>query len=418
MWKLLTLVLFPFTLTADISFLLHESTGTGMARWTDAGHAAIYLSRVCVDSAIKLRLCGPGEAGAVVSAHTAFGENQNYEWNAAPLSIYLYGVEDFGDAPLFATPELRRELQERYRRRSLSTICPEVECAWGEGHWRDMAGQLFMRDIYAIRFKTTPEQDQEFIRTLNGEPNVGRFNGFTRNCADFASTVLNRYFPGSARPDHLNDFGMTSPKAIAKSMTKFGQQHPELEFLTEKYSQIQGPTRRSKDNRKGTEVAFHSKKWLLPLLCFHPQELGLMAAAYYTTGRYDANSEYERTTAPLPDSEWDDYRKRFETLVEKALEQRVFSERADIKRFFRELARGSTPGLTATGKLYVQTADSRLYLTHGTILGPDSNRILAYKLLLAKVNDTLSMAKKNRESAADFRATWDLLVLASTRPPV
>lgn len=87
---------------AELALLLNASTGKGMTRYTASGHAAVYLSRVCAETPVKLRLCNPGEEGVVINNYASMGEDQPYEWNAYPLSVFLYGVEDPADRPLFA----------------------------------------------------------------------------------------------------------------------------------------------------------------------------------------------------------------------------------------------------------------------------------------------------------------------------
>src|SRR3569833_1408808 len=211
------LVLLSCFVHADIGLMLGESAGKGMSRWTSAGHSAIHLSNVCPDTAIHLRLCNPGEQGAVLSNYINFNEDQPYEWNAVPLSIFLYGVDDAKDRPLYATPELRGVLQERFRQRYLAAICPEGPCTDPKAHWRDVVGATFARDVYMFVTSTTLDQDKAFIAKFNALPNVDHYNGFTRNCADFARLVVNTYFPGAARPARLTDFWMTRPKAFSKS---------------------------------------------------------------------------------------------------------------------------------------------------------------------------------------------------------
>ncbi len=160
---------------ADVAVLMLESTGTGAARYTAAGHSAVYLSNVCGESPVKLRLCEPGEEGSVVSNYTWFGEAQSYEWNVVPLTLFLYGVDQPKDIPLYGDPALRKELQERYRQRYLGDICPATPCGTRPGNWRDMVGATFTRGIYAFRVKTTRERDQALIDEFNALPNVNRF---------------------------------------------------------------------------------------------------------------------------------------------------------------------------------------------------------------------------------------------------
>jgi hypothetical protein len=107
---------------ADIGLLLSDPTGDGSSRFTEAGHASIYLSRVCPASPVQLRLCEPGEQGSVLSNYSRLGETKDYEWNILPLSVFLYGFDDPSQRPLVASLPLKRQLEEQYRRSHLGEL--------------------------------------------------------------------------------------------------------------------------------------------------------------------------------------------------------------------------------------------------------------------------------------------------------
>ncbi len=152
-------------------------------------------------------------------------------------------------------------LEERYREKFMGEMCTGSCVTNPNALWRETVASTFIRTIYMFSLKTTAEQDRALIDKLNRAGNVGHFNGVTDNCADFARAVVNTYFPRAAKPDHINDFWITSPKAIAKSFAHYGMKHPELEFHVVRYSQIPGEYPASKDNRKGTEELFRANKW-------------------------------------------------------------------------------------------------------------------------------------------------------------
>src|SRR5215813_4301325 len=102
-------------LHADIGLLLNETPAEGFSQLITSGHAAIYLSRLCPETPVKLRLCAPGESGSIISVYRGLEEDQDFEWNAVPLSLFLYGVENERDRPLLAWPELFRQLQDHAR---------------------------------------------------------------------------------------------------------------------------------------------------------------------------------------------------------------------------------------------------------------------------------------------------------------
>src|ERR1700743_1123197 len=103
---------------ADIGLMLNakpnEHVEIGFAEITGEGHSAVYLSRVCPESPVKMRLCRPDELGSVIQNYVAKKENQPSQGNVVPLSVYLFGVENIRAKPLFASPEIRSVLQERY----------------------------------------------------------------------------------------------------------------------------------------------------------------------------------------------------------------------------------------------------------------------------------------------------------------
>src|SRR5277367_3646863 len=191
---------------ADAGVVLNESLDTSVARITGSGHTAVYLSRVCPDgSPVKMRLCLPGEQGSIVSNYTTLGEDQPYEWNIVPLSVYLYGVEDPGDRPLVSSKAIKAALEERYRDKYLAAICSGERCRSGKSaEWREMVGATLERSLYIFVVKTTVEQDRALIAEFNSSPNVNHFSGVTNNCADFARRVLDTYYPHSVKPDYIN----------------------------------------------------------------------------------------------------------------------------------------------------------------------------------------------------------------------
>ena len=61
------------------------------------GHTAVYFqTRVCAETPVVLRRCGPGEPGAVIARYQGMS---GYDWVAIPLIPYLYSVEDASQVP-------------------------------------------------------------------------------------------------------------------------------------------------------------------------------------------------------------------------------------------------------------------------------------------------------------------------------
>ncbi len=157
-----------------------------------------------------------------------------------------------------------------------------------------MVGVSLARSIYIFVAETTEQQDRKLIAEFNSLPNVNHFNGVTRNCADFTRHVINTYFPHATSPDYINDFGITSPKAIARSFTHYALRHPETHFRVLHFAQVPGTIKRSSEPRDGTEQLYHSKKLLVPMIIFAEHELPVVAASYLLTGRFNPRARIGR----------------------------------------------------------------------------------------------------------------------------
>jgi hypothetical protein len=253
-----------------------------MGFFTATGHAAVYLSGVCADTPLVLRRCAPGETGVVLSRYDGVG---GYDWVAIPLIPYLYAVERPEDVPLFANAKMALFLRDRYRRKYLEEIAPDVKN--GEtpgGNWYQLIGSSYDRTIYGFEIQTTPEQDDALIRKLNSSSNQSHFHLVTNNCADFAKGVLNFYFPKSVHRSLVADIGITTPKQMAKMLTKFSDRHPELQFSRLIISQVPGSMPRSSHVHGVVESFFTSKKYIVPSAVVSPIFAGCVAAVYVGTG--------------------------------------------------------------------------------------------------------------------------------------
>ncbi len=218
----------------------------------------------------------------------------------------------------------------------------------------------------------------------------------TRNCADFTRRVINAYFPDATGPDYINDFGMTSPKAIARSFTRYAKRHPEAHFRVLHYAQVPGTIKRSTVARTGTEQLFRSKKLLVPMLIFADHVLPLVAASYIFTGRFNPQSELEKhptieatelehqirlARAENDDlrterlevtqekerarvlgtpEEWKRYRVEFDSVVAEAARGDSTPERSSLNRFFQRLGDAGTPVADHNGALWMEISDGEV----------------------------------------------------------
>jgi hypothetical protein len=438
---------------AEIGLVLAAKTnshGTFVNSITGTGHSAVYLSRVCPETPVSLRLCRPGELGSVIQNYKDYKEDDPYEWNAVPLPIYLYGVDDLKLRPLVASPELRLTLQERYRRTHLQAVCESERCVHDEwANWRDSVAATFVREIYIFQVSTTEEQDEQFIREFNARVNQNHYSGFLNNCADFSKLVVNTYFPHSAHRNIINDVGMTSPKAIARSFTHYAERHPELNLQVIRIEQLPGTYKRSSDSHEGTEQALRSKKWLIPIAIVGYHAVPVLAASYFLTGRFNPAKEMrERPSeeaaalhARLADAQragdeakerqlkralqeererqvgtreqWQNYRERFEEVLRSATAAGVVADREELRGIFREFESRGRVYLDPSQEPWLELqSDGKLRhvgLSATNVLAEESDPVLRLQLLLARTEALLNAGSKHRELYTEFQGDWALL---------
>jgi hypothetical protein len=274
---------------ADAALLMEEPYGD-FGAFNPTGHAAIYLNHICAESPTRLRPCRPGEPGAVISRYHKI---DGYDWLAIPLVPYLYAVEHVKDIPATADPALEASLRDHYRRNHLLAYAPDVAIGKRigeapEGEWTQLIGASYDRRIYGFQIQTTADEDERFIARYNDISNIGHFNLFFHNCADFSRTLLNIYYPHSVHRNFFVDFGITTPKQIARSLTKYAAHHPELEFSTFQIPQVPGSIHRSHPIDGVLESVVKSKKYVVPLAVLNPELTAGFVVAYLTDGRFKA----------------------------------------------------------------------------------------------------------------------------------
>jgi len=179
---------------SSATLLLEEPYGT-LGFFTGTGHAAVYLSGVCADTPLALRPCKAGETGVVISRYNGVGK---HDWVAIPLIPYLYAVERAEDIPLFADAKMTAFLRDRYRRKYLQTIAPDLRN--GEtpgGNWYELVGSSYDRTIYGFEMETTPEQDLALIQKLNSSTRC-RATAPTSQKTSSTSIIRNRSIAASS----------------------------------------------------------------------------------------------------------------------------------------------------------------------------------------------------------------------------
>ncbi len=259
------------------------------------GHTAIYLDRVCAAGPLKVRMCTSDEVpGVVLARYHSIGK---YDWLATPVMQFLYARDRVADVPEYVTPEMVWQMREEYRERFLRAVVPDGREGhfFGDGRaagakeleeWWESSGIAYNRRVWAYQVNTTPEQDRHFVEVINADENRHLYRLKGTNCADFAATLVNVYYPGAAHNDRVSDFGLMTPKAVAHSLSDYAHSHPDLDLRIWEIPQVPGSLRRSRPLRGGAEACLKTKRYLFTLLALQPEVPAALAVLYVWHGRW------------------------------------------------------------------------------------------------------------------------------------
>jgi hypothetical protein len=399
------LAILPSRLHAQATLLLEEPYSYD-GEFAGTGHVAVYLSRVCADSPTVLRRCHAGESGVVISRyHRAAGR----DWLAIPLIPYLYAVNRTEDVPLFADQKLVSLLRSRY----LENIGIEGNDAY------QLVGSAYDRTSYGFRVDTRPEQDDELISLLNSTPNEESYKLLNKNCADFAKQIINFYYPHAIHRSIIADVGVTTPKQSAKSLSHFARHHPAMQLTTFIIPQVPG-LKRSKPVHGVIESLVLAKKYVTPVLLFHPVLVGTVEVAYLAGWRFNpakgalifdpaTDASFGNLSAslerPLPASERRSYKDRVES-VKRELG-------GDEATNWRKLLASAEPQLDIEGRPFLRVSEGeRTYevgLTRADALRLSAPPEFTQQLMLSRLEQQLKPAKPAHVSERQIKADWQRL---------
>ncbi len=396
----------PAQLRSQATLLLEEPYSYD-GTFAGTGHSAVYLSRICAATPTLLRRCGPGEQGAVVSRY--HGVNGR-DWIAVPLIPYLYAVNSPQDIPLYADAKLIAFLRTEYLR--------SIDIS-GEASYQ-VAGSAYDRTTYGFRIATRPEQDDALIRLLNSAPNSESYKLLSRNCADFAKQIINFYYPHAIHRSIIGDLGITTPKQAAKSLAHFSKRYPQVQLTTFIVPQVPG-LKRSKPVHGVIESLVLAKKYVTPVLLFHPFVVGTVEAAYWAGWRFnpakgalifDPNSPDPtyNLQPPLTDAE----RRSYESIVLRAT--RANTESHDRPDWRRSVESTGVPEFDAAGKPFIKLQIGgeavQLGICRSNTLRLSAPPELIEDLVLARMQQELKPAKPARTSMLQVNSDWKLIEAA------
>ena len=394
----------PAQLRAQATLLLEEPFSYD-GTFAGTGHAAVYLSRVCAESPTVLRRCQPGEPGSVISRYHGIAGR---DWIAVPFIPYLYAVNVPENVPLIADEKLVKLLRHNY----LESIDLAVNNS------NQLAGSAYDRTTYGFRIATRPEQDDELIRILNSAPNRESYRLLNRNCADFAKQIINFYSPKSIHRSIIADLGVMTPKQAAKSLVHSSKRHPQMQLTTFIIPQVPG-LKRSKPVHGVIESVVLAKKYVTPVLLFHPFVVGTVEAAYWAGWRFnpakgalifdpnswDLNDPRNALALPLTRAQRHTYEESLATVKRENIEAELLE--------WRKLQATAEPQVDASGqpflKAQVEGQTILIGLTRGNALRLTAPPEFTQELLLTRLEHELKPNKPPRASQQGIENDFKLL---------
>jgi hypothetical protein len=257
---------------------------------------------------------------------------------------------------------------------------------------------------------------------LNDRSNRQRWNLVAANCADFVREVISLYYPHSVHRSIIGDLGVTTPKQLARTLTRYSKRHAELQTSTFVIPQVPGTISRSKRVRGVLEVMLTSKKYMLPIFLFHPYAAAGVVTVYmehwhFNLGKNTAvlDSQFQLGTALKPADRMA-VRNQLEDLVASAS-----SGGADTgKRNWTSLHAAAEPALDRSGVPVLQVTVggevTSVGITRSNILSVSAGAEFAADLVEARLREELrAAAHKTARTDVDSDLVLLQQLLASQR---
>jgi hypothetical protein len=217
----------------------------------------------------------------------------------------------------------------------------------------------------------------------------------------------------------IADVGISTPKQMAKRMVKFSARHPELEPVHYVIPQVPGSVARSTAVHGVVESFFKSKKYMVPSAVVSPIFAGCVAAVYMgteETGRFNPAAHAlvfnpgRELEAPLSAEDRRSYQIELKH-VESA--DGVENGGSFSGREFAKKLSSAAPAFDAGGHpmLHAEIGGEMLNVgvAPANVLGVSSSRMIAQRILEARLQGELHQGNPPRISASDIEQDWALL---------
>jgi hypothetical protein len=283
-----------------------------------------------------------------------------------------------------------------------------------------LVGASYLRTIYAYQIETNNALDAALIRKLNSGPNHDHFNIVTENCSDFARMIIDFYHPHAVHRSIVGDLGVTTPKQLARTLSKYSRHHPEFHSSSFAIAQIPGTTPRSKPVHGVTECGLTAKKYMLPLFALHPYVAGALIAGYLGHGRFDPSKNAlflnasDDLDVPPTRADRRNYLSRLQELMQSATSlTNVSSNVITNERHWESRLAAAEPAIDATGKPVIQISiDGEIKgvgVARANILDSTTDPEFAISLIEARLREELKPAIVRKTARSDVENDLRLL---------
>ena len=257
------------------------------------------------------------------------------------------------------------------------------------------------------------------IQFLNSRSNRQSYELLKSNCADFVKDVVNFYYPHAIHRAIIADLGVTTPKQAAKSLVRYSKHHPETQLTTFLIAQVPG-LKRSKPVHGVIESVVLAKKYVTPVLLFHPFVVGTVEAAYWAGWRFNPGKGariFDPASGdlrggleePLTAAQRRSYHHLVEATTRRELETEALPP-------WQKIETASPASLDAEGRPVLQVSlEGRVVpvgISRGNVLRISGSPELVEGLVLARLETELKSKNPIRASESQIRSDWKLLEAA------
>src|SRR5262249_44173611 len=168
--------------------------------------------------------------------------------------------------------------------------------------------------------------------------------------------IINFYYPHATHRSVIGDLGVATPKQVAKSLVRTAKRHMEMQLTVFIIPQVPG-LKRSKPVHGVIESVVLAKKYVTPVMLFHPLLVGGVEAAYWAGWRFDPTKKavvfdladpdpWHRLDPPLTNEERRKYQESASLLKRDIRQEGVPG--------WREFQASAEPQLDAEGRPFLQ----------------------------------------------------------------